>query len=233
MGTKIITRCKGVPQDTHFHLLQRLRMSTAKPLLPLYSFRIGRGTTLLFITYIINKMNSSSHNYSALATLPNKRSILKRKSVPITGPVVAQRVGRGIAQLFHDRGTRRGRVVSSTPWPYFTRGKDPVPIVQKAGWVPGPVWTGRKSRPTGIRSPDRPAHSRSLYRLMYRPKKEAYYWLINNKQIHTSNLVAKRISTRVAETEMAARQNQCVSDITHAYHTFWPIVFCIIISCSL
>ena len=31
-----------------------------------------------------------------------------RKIVPITGPVVAQREGRGIALLFHDRGTRRG-----------------------------------------------------------------------------------------------------------------------------
>ena len=26
-------------------------------------------------------------------------------------------------------------------------GKDPVPIVQEAGWAPGPVWTGGKSRP--------------------------------------------------------------------------------------
>ena len=34
-------------------------------------------------------------------------------------PSVAQRVGRGIALLFHDRGTRRGWVVSSTPRPHF------------------------------------------------------------------------------------------------------------------
>ena len=27
------------------------------------------------------------------------------------------------------------------PW------KEPVPIVQEAGWIPGPVWTGGKSRP--------------------------------------------------------------------------------------
>jgi len=44
-------------------------------------------------------------------------------------PGVAQRVGRGIALLFHDRGTRRGWVVSSTPRPHFTSGKDPVPIL--------------------------------------------------------------------------------------------------------
>ena len=43
-------------------------------------------------------------------------------------PGVAQRVGRCIALLFHDRGTRRGWVFSSTPRPHFTPGKDPVLI---------------------------------------------------------------------------------------------------------
>ena len=38
-------------------------------------------------------------------------------------------------------------------------GKDSVPIVQEAKWAPAPVWMGGKSRPTGIRSPDRPARS--------------------------------------------------------------------------
>jgi len=37
--------------------------------------------------------------------------------------------GRGIALLFHDSGTRRGWVVSNTPRPHFTPGKDPVPIL--------------------------------------------------------------------------------------------------------
>jgi len=82
-------------------------------------------------------------------------------------PGVAQRVGRGIAVLFHDRGTRRGWVVSSTPRPHFTPGKDPVPILQEAGWAPGPVWTGGKSRPHRDSIPDRPARSQSLYRLSY------------------------------------------------------------------
>ena len=35
-------------------------------------------------------------------------SIYKPVSVPVTGPVLAQRVGRFTALLFHDRGTRRG-----------------------------------------------------------------------------------------------------------------------------
>jgi hypothetical protein len=80
---------------------------------------------------------------------------------------VAQRVGRGIAILFHDRGTRGGWVVSSTPRPHFTPGKDPVPILQEAGWTPGPVWTGGKSRPHRDSIPDRPTRSESLYRLSY------------------------------------------------------------------
>ena len=75
-------------------------------------------------------------------------------------PGVAQRVGRGIALLFHDHGSRRGWVVSSTPWPHFTPRKDPVPILQEAGWAPGLVWTGGKSRPHRDSIPDHPAHSR-------------------------------------------------------------------------
>ena len=82
-------------------------------------------------------------------------------------PGVAQRVGRGIALLFHDRGTRRGWVVSSTPRPHFTPAKDPVPILQEAGWATGPVLTGGKSRPHRDSIPDRPAHSHSPYWLSY------------------------------------------------------------------
>ena len=57
----------------------------------------------------------------------------------------------------------------STPRPgRFTPGKDPVPIVQDAGWAVGAVWTSAEIfAPTGIRSPDRPARSESLYRLRY------------------------------------------------------------------
>jgi hypothetical protein len=83
-------------------------------------------------------------------------------------PSVAQRVGRGIALLLHDRGTRRGRAVRSTPQPNSTPpGKDPVPIVQKAGWAPGQVWTGGKSRPHWDSNPDHPARSQLLYQLSY------------------------------------------------------------------
>ena len=47
-------------------------------------------------------------------------------------------------------------------------GKDPVPILHEAGWAPGPVWTGGKSRPHRDSIPDRPTPSQSLNRLSYR-----------------------------------------------------------------
>ena len=81
----------------------------------------------------------------------------------------AHRGSRVIALLFHDHGTRREWGVSVTPLPLFTFGKDSVPIVQEAGWAPGPVWTGTEYlAPTGIRSPDLPVRNQPLYRLSYR-----------------------------------------------------------------
>jgi len=44
---------------------------------------------------------------------------------------VANRLGRAIALLFHDRCTRGGWVVSWKPRPHFTPWKDPVPILQE------------------------------------------------------------------------------------------------------
>ena len=50
-------------------------------------------------------------------------------------------------------------MVRGTFWPHFTPGKDPVPILQEAGWAPGSVWPGGKSRPHRVSIPDRPARS--------------------------------------------------------------------------
>ena len=97
----------------------------------------------------------------------NVKCTLVQALMLCTGRTV-HRGSRGIALLFHDHGTRRGWGVSVTPRPLFTPGKDLVPIVQEAGWVPGQVWTGAENLATiGIRSPDRPARSQSLYRLRY------------------------------------------------------------------
>jgi len=95
-------------------------------------------------------------------------------------PSVAKRVGRVIALLSHDRGTRRGWVVSSMPRPHFTPGKDPVPILQEAGWAPGPVWTGGKSRTPPGHSYGRQTFQHATLRLDI---KEKYFG-----RFHLSNL---------------------------------------------
>jgi len=92
-------------------------------------------------------------------------------------PGVAQRVGRVIAVFFHDCGTRRGWMVSSTPRPNFNPGKDPAPFLQGTGWAPGPVWTCGNSCPHWDSIPDRPARSQSLYRLSYRAHISIYIYI--------------------------------------------------------
>ena len=73
---------------------------------------------------------------------------------------MAQRVGRGIALLFHDRGTRRW--VSGqqhAPAALYSRERPGTHFT--GGWV-GPMagLDGRNNLvPTGIRSPDPPARS--------------------------------------------------------------------------
>ena len=64
------------------------------------------------------------------------------------------RRSRGIALLFFDHDTKGGE------WLAIRSGRT---------LPPGSVWTGAENLvPTGIRSPDRPARSQSLYRLSYR-----------------------------------------------------------------
>ena len=125
---------------------------------PHVQYRIGRADSLRWYRALVLSDMSVYH----FRTLFYRACVWSRYR-----PGVAQRVGRGIALLFHDCGTRWGWVVSSTPRPHFAPGKDPVPIVQEAGWSPGPVWTGEKSRPHGDSNLDRPVRSQSLYRLSY------------------------------------------------------------------
>ena len=70
--------------------------------------------------------------------------------------------------LFCDRGTGKGRVVSSTPRPHFTPGERPGTHFT-GGWVGPQDRSGRggKSRRHRDSMPDRPARSKSLYRLSY------------------------------------------------------------------
>ena len=116
----------------------------------LYFWQVLRLGSLVFLLGVAYNMNKSKVKFSRYR------------------PGVAQRVGRGIALLFPDRGNRMEWVVSSTPRPHFTPGKDTVSILQEAGWAAGPVWKGGKSRPHRDSIPDRPARNQSLYRMSYR-----------------------------------------------------------------
>jgi len=104
---------------------------------------------LKHITGMLNQMILCSRLHGSVncawynCFLHNWRQVRAKVKWSRYRPGVAQRVGRGIAELFHERGTRRGWVVSSTPQPHFTPGKDPVPIVQEAGWA---LWAGLDGR---------------------------------------------------------------------------------------
>ena len=75
-------------------------------------------------------------------------------------------------------------------------GKDFVPVVQEAGWAPGPVWTGEEILAlTGNRSPDRPARSESLYRLSYPSQTSS----CEERQITSQNFTFCH-NTRISET---------------------------------
>ena len=87
--------------------------------------------------------------------------------LPFLQATKALRVSRGIALLFLGlRHTRRGGGQPHTP-AAFTPGKNPLPIVQETGWVPGPSERAENLIPNRLRSPDRRGRSKSLYKLSY------------------------------------------------------------------
>ena len=76
------------------------------------------------------------------------------------------RRSRSIDLPFHDHSTRRGWGVSVTPRPLFTPVKTRYQLYRRLGGPQGRSGQVQKiSPPTGIRSPDCPARSQSLYRL--------------------------------------------------------------------
>ena len=55
-------------------------------------------------------------------------------------------------------------MVNPTPRPFYPRERDPVPLVEQAGWAPVPGWTGAGNLVfTGIRSLDCPARRESIH----------------------------------------------------------------------
>ena len=145
-----------------------------------------------------------------------------RWSVPVTGPVVAQRVGRVIALLFHDSNTRRGWVVSSTPRLHFTPERDPVPIVQEAGWAPGLVWTAENLAPRWFH-PRPSSPSQSLYQLSYL----AHMWCYCHK-IYKTYLQVTHFNSRhtlicnVSRNTAVLVWQRVGLHVYVTYHRSWP-----------
>jgi len=74
--------------------------------------------------------------------------------------------GTGIALTILEPGAGRRWMFSGRHRPIYPRKRYPVHIAQKAGWTSGPILMDPKTlATTGVRTPDRPFRSSSLYRL--------------------------------------------------------------------
>jgi hypothetical protein len=132
-------------------------------------------TRYFFRSDITHSMQVAQTNYSNKSASTSQHITTRflyptvKVKVILYRPPRAQRGSRGIALLILDLGARRGWVVTTTPRPLYPRKR---PGTHCTGCWVGPrvgLDVCDKSRPTGIRSPDRPARSQSLYRLSYRP----------------------------------------------------------------
>jgi hypothetical protein len=104
------------------------------------------------------------------ATFEKNNFGLMRREIMVNVKVPRNRAegSEGVALLSLDLGARRVGRSSPSPGRFPTPGKTRYPLYRRLGRAPGPVWTCAKNLdPTGIRSPDRPARSQSLYPLSY------------------------------------------------------------------
>jgi hypothetical protein len=116
------------------------------------------------------------------------------------------------------------------PRPHLTPGKDPIPIVQEAGWASGSVWTGAENlAPTGIRSSERPARRQSLYRLRYSAhtyldtfSKVLFDKLINISRFHT--LIYMNVSSPTTPPPICATILFCPSYSRRLIIQFFPLL---------
>jgi hypothetical protein len=63
---------------------------------------------------------------------------------------VAQRLGRGIALLFHDHGTRGGEWSAARPGRTLTPGKTPYPLYRRLGGLEGRSGQAENLAPPGF-----------------------------------------------------------------------------------
>jgi hypothetical protein len=111
-----------------------------------------------------------------------------------------------------------------------------VPIVQEAGWEPGPVRTAENIAPPGFDPLDRPARSQSLYRLSYLAHQHSTVFnpiYINMQSfcslLHTSGLKANTLwhgyRALVQGYTNPGRQNFCTVGPRFLGNFWTPAVF--------
>ena len=126
-----------------------------------YSHEACRTSIALSVLFLFFLFCYSAY-FISLYSIKVKVKVIKEQAMK------AQKGSRSIVLLFN-LGARYGGW--STPRPgRLTSGKETrCPLYRRMGGPQGRSGRVRKiSPPTGIRSPDRPAHSESLYRLSYR-----------------------------------------------------------------
>ena len=114
--------------------------------------------------------------------------------------IKAQRGVQIYLYSFFNIDARCGWVVNATPLAHYLWDRHPGSIVQEVEWFSRSVWKDAENlTPTGIRSPDRPAHSESLYRLRFpRPPlfKDLFYSI--------DSITARQITLVVSEVTEAS-----------------------------
>ena len=137
------------------------------------------GTSCLAILYLkltLSKVTNITQRTSHQIWLPSSGKTIwklfiayvKVKEFTLKQVMQAQKGVEVELYSFFNLGARWGWVVNATRRPLYPWEICPMPIGQKAGCAPEPVWMGAENlSPTAIRFSDRSARGKSLYRLLY------------------------------------------------------------------
>jgi hypothetical protein len=127
-------------------------------------------------------------------------------------PVLAQKVDRGIALLFHDRGTRRGEWSAARPGRTLPPGKSQYPLCRRLG---GPKCrSGRAENlvPIGIRSRNvQPVFSRYTD-WATRPRATTGIKIINYLETH---LICTSPPPRISKQSQSVRNTVAIKEVFH------------------
>ena len=149
--------------------------------------------------------------------------------------IKAQRGVQIYLYSFFNVDVRCGCVVNATPLAHYLWERYPGSIVQEVEWFLRSVWKDAENlTPTRIRSPDRPAHSESLYRLRSpRPPlfKDLFYSIdsITARQITLVVSEVSEASTCFDTDGPSSGGTRFLCKRTHNSHSVWPILMHLLI----